>query len=131
MNSKSKTTEKEFMPGMAASQAFWQSALRQGGEWMQGQPQGLALVQSAAERWMRHRSEDYQRGVAAATQMAACKDFAQAAAIQQKWLADCTQSLIADWMALMSPAMEGARRHGTSAKETAFSVEKAAEETTT
>ena len=131
MSGKSKTTEKEFMPGMAAGQAFWQSALRQSGDWMQGQPQSFALVQGAAQRWMRHRGEDFQKGVAAATQMAACKDFAQAAAIQQKWLADCTQSLVADWMALMSPVIDGARRHEHAAKETAFSVEKVSEETST
>jgi hypothetical protein len=102
MSSRNRTAEKEFMPGMAAGQSFW-------GEWLQRQ--GFAQMQGAAERWMRHRSEEYQKGIAAATQMAACKDVAQAAAIQQQWLADCTQSLIADWMALMSPAMEGVRHH--------------------
>ncbi len=127
MSTKSKTTETEALPGMAATQAFWQSALGQGGEWMQNQPQGFALVQGAAERWMRHRSEDFQKGIAAATQMASCRDVTQAAAIQQKWLADCTQSVIADWMALMGPAMDGMRHHGTAAKR-AFSVEKAHDE---
>jgi hypothetical protein len=76
---------------------------------------------------MRHRSEDYQRGLAAATQMAACRDVTQAAAIQQKWLSECTQSLIADWMAMMTPATEGMRRHGPAAAAESVSVEKASE----
>ena len=109
MSSKSKTMEREFMPGVAASQAFWQSALRQGGDWMQGGPETLIRVQCAAETWMRHRSEDYQKGLAAAAQMAACRDIGQAAAIQQKWLAETTQSLLSDWMAFMTPLMDGKR----------------------
>lgn len=128
MSTKSSTTEKELMPGMAAAQAFWQSALGQSGEWMQGQPQGFAFVQGAAERWMRHRSEDFQKGMAAATQMASCRDISQAAAIQQKWLAECTQSLMADWMALISPATEVMRRQGSAVKESSFAVEKKATE---
>jgi len=125
MSSKSKATEREFMPGVAASQAFWQSALRQGGDWIQGRPETFAQVQRAAETWMRHRSEDYQKGLAAATQMAACRDIGQAAAIQQKWLAETTQSLFADWMAMMTPVMEGMRREDSAGLAESVSVEKA------
>ncbi|HTZ77134.1 MAG TPA: hypothetical protein VMC10_04470 [Stellaceae bacterium] len=119
--------EKDSMPGVAAGQAFWQSALRQGGDWLQGRPEIFAQFQRATETWIRHRGEDYQRGLAAATQMAACRDINQAAAIQQKWLADCAQSLWADWMAMVTPMTEPRQRRASSAAAGSVEVERASE----
>ena len=79
----------------------------------------LEDVQAAYQRWMTHRLEDFQRAVDASRQMVECKDFAQAAAIQQKWLADCTQRLVADWTALVSPAVKQSSQHGEATKKAA------------
>jgi len=101
MSTKSKSSGTEAFPGIAETQSLWQSAFKQGEEWMKVRPEAFADMQAASEEWMTHRREDFDSAVDAFKQMAQCKDFTQAAAIQQKWLSECTQRLAADWMALM------------------------------
>jgi len=83
--------------GFADAPGYWQSAMK---------PNMAAFedMQAAAQDWMQHRMEDFQRALEASRQMAECKDFGQAAAIQQKWFADCTERLVADWTALFASA---------------------------
>jgi hypothetical protein len=120
----------ETLPGYAESQKIWQSALVQSEAWMKGQPDVLAKIQAAGEKWMTHRQEDLAKALEAYKQMCECKDFATAAAIQQTWFAECSRGLIADWMALMSPLAEGIRHQTESKKEKAITVKKVSHETT-
>jgi hypothetical protein len=83
---------------------LWQSTFKRMEEWMKPDTGALESLQGAAQTWMTHRLEDFQKGIEASRRMAECKDFGEAAAIQQKWLAECTQRLVADWTALMTPA---------------------------
>lgn len=120
----------ETLPGYAESQKFWQSALAKSEAWMKGQPDVLAKIQAAGEKWMTHRQEDLAKALEAYKQMCECKDFATAAAIQQTWFAECSRGLIADWMALMNPLAEGMRHQTESKKEKSITVKKVSHETT-
>jgi len=121
----------EAFPGYAESQKFWQSALAQSADWMKGQPDVLAKIQAAGEKWMIHRQDDLAKAVEAYKQMCECQDFAKAAAIQQAWFAECTRGLIADWMALINPLEEGMRHQTRPQKEKSITVKRASHETAT
>jgi len=103
MDSKSKSAGSQRFPDLSDAPALWRSAFKQGEEWMKPSFEALEDVQTASQKWMTHRVEDLHRAVEACRQMAECRDFAQAAAIQQKWLTDCTQRLVADWTELTRP----------------------------
>lgn len=118
METKSKSSGAATFPGMADAPALWQSAFKRSEDWMKPGMAALEDMQAAAQSWMQHRIEDFQKAMEASRQMAECKDFAQAAAIQQKWLADCTQRLVADWTALVTSATkQGAEAGGKKAAE--------------
>ena len=119
MDTKSKSTQSRWFPDLTDAPALWQSAFKQSEGWMKPNFEALEDVQAAYQRWMTHRLEDFQKAVDASRQMVECKDFAQAAAIQQKWLADCTQRLVADWTALVSPAAKQRLQHGEGMKTAA------------
>ncbi len=100
---RSNSSGTQWFPDLTDAPALWRSAFKRSEEWMKPGFEALEGMQEASQRWMRHRFEDFQNAVEASRQMAECKDFAQAAAIQQKWLSDCTQRLVADWTALVRP----------------------------
>jgi len=104
MDQGSKSSEAQRFPDFPYTSALWQSTFKRMEEWMKPETGTLESLQGAAQIWMTHRVEDFQKGVEASRKMAECKDLADAAAIQQKWFAECTQRLVADWTALMSPA---------------------------
>ncbi len=119
MDEKSKSSGTHRFPDLTDVPALWQSAFKQSEDWMQPSFAALEDVQAASQRWMTHRLEDFQKAVDATRRMAECKDFAQAAAIQQQWLSECTRRLIADWTALASPAAKKSSQHGEGTKKAA------------
>ena len=104
METKSKSSGAAAFPNLADAPALWQSAFNRSGDWMKPGMTAFEDMQAAAQNWMQHRIEDFQKAIEASRQMAECKDFAQAATIQQKWIADCTQRLVSDWTALVTSA---------------------------
>lgn len=122
-------TRTEPLPGFAGSQAFWQSAAQQSETWMKGQAEVLAEFQTAVQKYMVHRQDDFAKAIEAGKRMSDCNDPAKAAAIQQAWFAGCVQGLVADWMALMDPVAHGSKRHRQAPKETPIAVSKARHET--
>ncbi len=101
------------LPGLKELQDFWQSALSPGGAPAVLSPDMLGDFQAASARWMSHRQEEFGKAVAVFSQISTCRNPAEALALQQKWFAESTQSLIADWMALVTPAAPGAHREPT------------------
>ncbi len=79
----------------------------------------LENVQAVAQTWTLHRLEDFERAMESLRQIAESKDFVQAAAIQQKWLADCTQRLVADWTALVTATTRQSAELGRDLKKAA------------
>jgi len=53
----------------------------------------LQALQGAAQTWMTHRAEDFQKAVEVSRKMAECRDLAEAAAMQQKWSLESPQRL--------------------------------------
>jgi len=104
MNSESKSSGMQQVPDITDALATWQSAFKRMGEWTKPDIGALETLQSATQTWMAHRLEDFQKAVEVSRKMAECKDLGEAAAIQQKWFAECTQRLVADWTALVTPA---------------------------
>jgi len=104
MEIKSKTSGPAAFPSFSDAPALWQSAMKGSEAWMKPSMAAFEDMQTAAQNWMQHRLEDFQRAIDATRQMAESKDFAQAAAIQQKWIAECTERLVADWTALVNSA---------------------------
>jgi len=119
MESKSKSSGAQRFPDLSDAPALWRSAFKQSEEWMKPSFEALEGVQAASQKWMMHRLEDFQRAVDAYRQMSECRDFAQAAAIQQKWLADCTQRLVTDWTELGRPLAARSSGGGEEAKRAA------------
>jgi hypothetical protein len=119
MDGKSKSSGTHRLPDPTDPPALWQSAFKQSEDWMRPGFAALEDVQATSQRWMTHRLEDFQKAVDATRRMAECRDFAQAAAIQQEWLAECTQRLVADWTALLSPAAKQGSQHGEGTKKAA------------
>jgi hypothetical protein len=130
MSTKSTSPKTESFPGYIESQIFWRSALTQSEAWMKGQPEVLAKIQAAAENWMIHRQDDLGKAVEAYKQICECKDFAEAAAIQQTWFAECVHGLVADWMVLMSPMTDGMRHHSQPKKGASITITKGSRDTT-
>ncbi len=128
MREQSKSAAIPEIPGFKEYNAFLGSALQQSKAWMGGQVQMLAAFQAASERWVEHRRRDFERSVAAIQQLASCRDLGEAAAIQQRWVAECARSLTADWVALMNPVAPRATREPQTARK-AISVTTAAEKT--
>lgn len=118
MDTRSKSREQQS-PELTDGPGLWQSAFKRSEGWMTPTFAAVEDVQAAAQRWMIHRLEDFQKAVDAAREMAECKDFARAAAVQQKWLADCTQRLVADWTALVAPASKQTSQPDGDAKKAA------------
>jgi len=106
MDSELKSSETTRAPDLAE---LWQSAFKRMEEWMKPDIGGLGHFQGASQRWMTHRLEDFQKAVEASRKIAECRDLGEAAAIQQKWLAECTQRLVADWTSLVTPTPEAPR----------------------
>lgn len=120
MDAKAKSSGAKPFPDPSDAPALWQSAFQRSEDWMKPALEALEGVQAAGQTWMTHRLQDFQAAVDASRQIAECTDFAQAAAIQQRWLADCTQRLVADWTTLVSPVMaKHSSQHDPGAKRTA------------
>jgi hypothetical protein len=103
MNPESKSSGLQQVPDFTDPVAMWQSTFERMGGWAKPDMGAFETLQGAAQTWMTHRLEDFQKAVETSRKMAECKDLAEAAAIQQKWLAESTQRLVADWTALMTP----------------------------
>jgi len=115
-------------PGIAEMQEFWQSALtHNGASWPKAPLGDLAGFQAASVKWMSHRQADFNKSLEAFRQISACKDPTEAIALQQKWFTDSMQSLMSDWMALMSPAAFSPQTAPKSPAERPISVKKAQE----
>ena len=104
MDAGSKSPGGQRLPDFSDAAALWQSAFKGVEQWMRPDAGAFEGLQGAAQAWMTHRLEDFQKAMEASRKMAECKDFAEAAAIQQKWLAESTERLVADWTALMTRA---------------------------
>ncbi|HVJ55965.1 MAG TPA: phasin family protein [Aliidongia sp.] len=122
------STEPTALPGFAQIQEFWQSTLKQGGA-MPNNPSwdGFAGLQAASTHWMSHRQHDLNKAVETFRQMAACKSPTEAMALQQKWFLESSQSLMADWLALMNPGAFGT--HSKPRAQTPISANKTPEKT--
>jgi hypothetical protein len=117
MDTGSKSPRTQRLPDFADAAALWQSAFKGVEQWMRPDAGALEGLQGAAQAWMTHRVEDFQKAIEASRKMAECRDFAEAAAIQQKWLAESTERLVADWTALMTRAVrQSAEPTGASKK---------------
>ena len=116
MDAKSKSTQSRWFPDLTDAPALWRSVFKPSEDWMKPNFEVLEDLHFASQRFMTRRLEDLQKTADAYRQMMECKDFAQAAAIQQKWLADYTQRLVADWTALMGPAAKQSSEHGESSQ---------------
>ena len=117
MDTRSKSSRVQPIPDVTDAPALWRSAFKGSEDWIRPAFAVLEDVQAASQRWMMHRFEDIQKAVDASRQMAECKDLAQAAAIQQKWLAECTERLVADWTVLVRQAGTQTSQHGEGSKK--------------
>jgi hypothetical protein len=116
-------------PGFTEIQEFWQSALKPGGASAQGGPDMLAGLQAASATWLTHRQEDFGKAVETFGRISACKNPAEAMALQQQWLTESWQRLMADWMALMTPAATTSPRRPPAWTEASMAVKKVPEKT--
>lgn len=96
--------------------------------WLRLQTEFFDRLQAANMRWIEHRGRDLDNTLDALRRLTACKDFGEAAAIQQEWLAQSMRAAVADWTDLMQPFAEhGGHAHAKHAKEPAASVQKVPE----
>ena len=119
MDTKSKSMQSRWFPDLTDAQALWRAAFKPSEDWMKPNFEVLEELHFSSQRFTTRRLEDFQKTADAYRQMMECKDFAQAAAIQQKWLADFTQRLVTDWAALMGPAAKQSSQHGEGTKKAA------------
>jgi hypothetical protein len=119
MDSKSKSSTSQRVSDLSDASALWRSAFRQSEDWMKPNFEVLEDLHFASQNLITRRLEDFQKAVDAYRQMMGCKDFAQAAAIQQKWVADFTQRVVADWTALVGSAAKQSSRHGEETRKAA------------
>lgn len=91
--------------------------------WLRLQTELFNRLQEANARWIEHQRRDLDNTLDAFRQLTACKDFGEAAAVQQEWVAQCMRDAIADWTDWMRPFAEhGGHAHAKHAKEPAASV---------
>jgi hypothetical protein len=123
----SKAAAAAFTPETVGYEALSKSVLQQTEWWLQAQTELFSRLQAANTRWLEHRKTDFGNGLEVLRQLAACRDFGEAAAIQQKWLAQCLRSAAADWTDLMSPFAEHGHTHAKRVREREVSVQRVPE----
>lgn len=84
--------------------AVWNFGMQQIESSLQAQVQFLGNLQAATETYWRHRRQNIEDTAIALRRMYECKDFGEAATIQQKLMAAVIQSLIEDLAALSRTA---------------------------
>jgi hypothetical protein len=119
MDPESKSSKARRPTDVTDAPALWQSAFKYSDDWIKPTFRALEDVQAASQQWMTHRLEDFKKAVDASRQMSECKDFAEAATIQQKWIADCTRRIVADWTALIGPVTMQRPQPGEGTKKSA------------
>lgn len=91
------------------SAALWNFGLQQLQAGLKAQAQFFGTLESATEICLRHRRQNVEDAATAVGRMCECKDIGEIGAIQQKWLADCMQSLMEDFSALAGTAAAATR----------------------
>lgn len=112
-----------LIPDATKIQEYWQSAWRMGAD-------RTTEPLAASVKWIGHRQDDLDRAFEAFKQISACRNPADAIALQQKLFAESLQSLMSDWLELMNPAAFMSQRERTSPPESPIYVKKARQKTT-
>ncbi len=92
------------------NRVIWNTVMQQTDACLKTQAEILARLQSASDRWLRHRRENLEDASTAIKRMCECEDIGEAANIQQKWLSDCLQSMMDDWTAISATTATVATR---------------------
>jgi len=83
MDSKLRSSGSQRYPELSDAPTLWRSAFKPGEELMKPDSEALEGAQTASQKWMTHRAEDFQRAVEPYRQTAERKDFEQASLLDR------------------------------------------------
>jgi hypothetical protein len=127
MSERSKSTNATPASEFAGCGALSKPLFQQSEWWLKAQADLYPRLQEANARWLERRQRILDNGLAALRELAACRDLGEAAVVQQKWLAECLRSMVAEWTDLMSPFAEHTHTHAKRVKERTVTVQKVPE----